>query len=62
MKIIRNEEQIKKEINRLLKDRSNFVTDNYGSEAADNGEYEESFDKYQTEITLNNFVKWLTKI
>jgi len=29
-----------KKIDRLLKDKSNFVSDNYGSEAADSGEYE----------------------
>lgn len=55
----RTEAEIQKEINRLIEDDNNFISDNYGSEAADNGEYEIYFSKYQTEETLKRFAKWL---
>ena len=55
----RTESEIQKEINRLIEDDNNFISDNYGSEAADNGEYEIYFSKYQTEETLKRFAKWL---
>ena len=55
----RTEADIEKEINRLINDDSNFIGDNYGSEAADNGEYEVYFSKYSTEETLKRFAKWL---
>lgn len=56
---IRTESEIQKEINRLISDEDNFISDNYGSESADNGEYQVYFSKYQTEETLKNFAKWL---
>ena len=55
----RTEADIEKEINRLINDDSNFISGNYGSEAADNGEYEVYFSKYSTEETLKRFAKWL---
>lgn len=55
----RTEADIEKEINRLINDDSNFISDNYGSEAANNGEYEVYFSKYSTEETLKRFAKWL---
>ncbi len=59
-KIIRTDKEIESEITKLLKDKDNFVENNYGSEAADNGEYEEFFSSHMTRKTLENFVKWLT--
>jgi hypothetical protein len=50
---------IQKEINRLIKDEDNFCGDNYGSEAADNGEYEVYFSQHSTEETLKKFARWL---
>ena len=55
----RKAEDIHKEIKRLIKDDSNFVRDNYGSEAADNGEFEIYFSEHATEATLKRFAKWL---
>lgn len=55
----RTKADIEKEINRLINDDSNFISDNYGSEAADNGEYEVYFSKHSTEETLKRFAKWL---
>ena len=55
----RTEADIEKEINRLINDDSNFISDNYGSEAADNVECEVYFSKYSTEETLKRFAKWL---
>lgn len=55
----RTEADIEKEINRLVEDDSNFISDNYGSEAADNGEYEIYFSKYSTAETMKRFTKWL---
>ena len=61
MRIIRTKKEIDKEIKRLLKDESNFVNDNYGSESADNGIYEVNFSSWNTEKTLNKFIEWLIK-
>jgi hypothetical protein len=55
----RTEADIEKEINRLVEEDSNFISDNYGSEAADNGEYEIYFSKYSTAETMKRFAKWL---
>jgi hypothetical protein len=40
MKIVRTKEEIENKIKELFSDDSNFITDNYGSEATDNGEFE----------------------
>lgn len=55
----RTEADIEKEINRLVEEDSNFISDNYGSEAADNGEYEIYFSKYSTAETMKRFARWL---
>lgn len=55
----RTEAEIEKEINRLVEEDSNFISDNYGSEAADNGEYEIYYSKYSTAETMKKFAKWL---
>ena len=55
----RTKSEIEKEINRLIEDDSNFISDNYGSEAADNGEYEIYFSKHSTSETMKKFAKWL---
>lgn len=51
--------EIKDKINELSSDSDNFVIDNYGSEAADNGIYEENFSEFITNNTFNNFINWL---
>ncbi|MFA5014807.1 MAG: hypothetical protein WC549_04640 [Actinomycetota bacterium] len=61
MKIIRTKKEIDKEIKRLLKNESNFVYNNYGSESSDNGDYEIFFDNFKTKETLKNLINWLTK-
>ena len=55
----RTEEDIKNKISELINDDTNFITDNYGTEAADNGEYSIYFCMSATENTLNSFAKWL---
>ena len=56
---MRTEKEIQKYINNLIDDPNNFTSDNYGSEAADNGEYELYFSSYMTELTLKKFADWL---
>jgi hypothetical protein len=60
MKIVRTNKEIKEKIEELISDSSNFITDNYGSEGADNGYFEIYFSVYTTKNTLENFVNWLT--
>ena len=55
----KTEEEIKKEIKRICSDDNNFTSDNYGSEAADNGFFEVHYSFSASENTLENFVKWL---
>lgn len=59
METKRTEKEIKTEIARICKDTDNFISDNYGSEAADNGLSEIYYSEYSSINTLNNFVKWL---
>jgi hypothetical protein len=58
---VRTSEEIDAEIKRICEDRDNFTTDNYGSEAADNGNFEVNYSEYMTENTMKNFVIWLFK-
>jgi len=58
---LRSEDEIKKKIAELIKDGDNFTSDNYGSEAADNGSFETFYSEFYTEQTLNKFVDWLFK-
>lgn len=60
MKIVRSKEEIEKYISKLTDEKDNFTSDNYGSESADNGFYEEYFSSFATENTLRKFVNWLT--
>jgi hypothetical protein len=55
----RSKKEIEKKIEELTNNSDNFVTDNYGSEAADNGLYEENFSSHTTSDTLRSFAKWL---
>ena len=52
-------QEIEDKIKELVSDKSNFISDNYGSEGADNGEYEVFFSEYSTQNTLEQFAKWL---
>lgn len=58
---MKTDKEIKEKIKELSSDLDNFCYDNYGSEAADNGEFEISFSKYATEKTLTDFVIWLNE-
>lgn len=58
MKITRTQKEIDKKIKELCS-RDYFCDDNYGSEAADNGEYELYFSEHNCEQTLKDFVRWL---
>ena len=53
--------EIDKKIKEIVSDADNFVTDNYGSEDADNGIYEISYSEYMSANTLNKFVEWLNE-
>jgi hypothetical protein len=59
METKRTKKEIDDKIKELISDSDNFTSDNYGSEAADNGIYELYYSEFASEITLNNFVKWL---
>ena len=59
MRCCRTKEQIAEKIFRIKSNGDNFTSDNYGSEAADNGEYEIYYSEYSAENTMKNFVKWL---
>lgn len=59
MKTNKNKEEIEKKIKELVEDSDNFTSDNYGSEAADNGYYETYYSEFATENTLTNFINWL---
>ena len=54
----RTDKEIRDKISELVKDDDNFISDNYGSESADNGIYEIYYSEYMTETTLTEFVKW----
>lgn len=56
---MKSEKEIKKKIAELVKDGDNFTSDNYGSEAADNGFAETYYSEYKTEETLTKFAEWL---
>lgn len=58
---LKSKNEIKKKISEICKDRDNFTSDNYGSEAADNGIYETYYSEWSAEKTLNDFVEWLFK-
>ena len=51
--------QIETKIKELVADQDNFVGDNYGTESADNGEYETYFSPTTTEDTLRQFAAWM---
>jgi hypothetical protein len=51
--------EIEARIAELCDNEDNFTSDNYGSEAADNGHYEVSFSRYSTEKTLREFAHWI---
>jgi hypothetical protein len=57
----KSKSEIKKKITEICNDRDNFTTDNFRSEAADNGNFEINFSEFTTEDTLNKFVEWLFK-
>lgn len=59
-KIIRTEREIADKISEITKDGDNFTSDNYGSESADNGDFEVYYSEYNSTYTMTNFVKWLT--
>ena len=59
-KITRTDKEIEAEIKRICDDSDNFTSDNYGSEAADNGFFEIYYSEYLSEKTLTNFLNWLT--
>lgn len=56
---MKTKEEIEERIKELIDDESNFVSDNYGSESADNGFYEVHFSQWTTEETLRKFVNWI---
>jgi hypothetical protein len=58
-KISRTEKEIRAKIKELIGDSSNFTSDNYGSEAADNGFHEVYFSEWSSQETLEKFVEWL---
>ena len=51
--------EIKKKISELCEDPNNFVSDNFGSEAADNGMHEEHYSKWSAKKTMDGFVQWM---
>jgi|GEM_PF-5132528 hypothetical protein len=59
MKIVRTKEEILAKIKELSLDTSNFGDDNYGSEAADNGEYEEHISSSAAEWTMKKLYEWM---
>lgn len=61
-KIVRTDEEIEKYIAETCNNNNsdNFTSDNYGSEAADNGDFEIYYSEYASIETLRKFVKWLT--
>jgi len=56
---MRTKKEIEAEIIRICDDANNFTTDNYGSEAADNGEYETYYSEFSAIQTLRQFAEWL---
>jgi len=58
---MKTEKEIEDKIEEIVSDPDNFVVDNYGSEAADNGFYDECFSELSATNTLNKFVKWLNE-
>ena len=61
METTKTNKEIIDEIDRICKNADNFTSDNYGSEAADNGIYEVSYSEYSAKNTLITFVEWLLK-
>lgn len=61
MKTNRTIKEIENKIKELVKDSDNFTSDNYGSEAGDNGYYEIYFSETASELTLIEFTNWLFK-
>lgn len=51
--------EIKAKIAEICKDSNSFTDDNYGSEAADNGEFEVFFSECDANRTIMNLMKWL---
>ena len=56
---MRTEKEIESRIKEIVSNADNFTSDNYGSEAADNGIYELFYSEFAAENTLNNFKNWL---
>lgn len=56
---IRTKEEIAEKISIIISDMDNFTYDNYGSESADNGDYQIFYSEYSAEKTICDFVKWL---
>lgn len=59
-KIVRTDKEIEDYITKICRNSDNFTSDNYGTEAADNGEFEIYYSEYSSTNTLKNFVEWLT--
>jgi hypothetical protein len=59
-KIVRTNKEIEKYIADICISSDNFTSDNYGTESADNGEFEIYYSEYASVETLKKFVKWLT--
>ena len=55
----KSKEEIEAKIKELIKDPDGFTSDNYGSEAADNGYFEVHFSKSSTEETLKAFAEFI---
>jgi hypothetical protein len=58
-KQVKTDAEIEAEITRICAVDSNFINDNYGSESADNGDFEIFYSQYNSESTLRNFVNWI---
>jgi len=56
---MKSKEEVEKKIKEIVKDSDNFTSDNYGSEAADNGFYEVNYSEWSSEETLKRFAEWL---
>jgi len=59
LKTKRSIEEIKEKISELCADDENFTTDNYGTRAHLDGNFEVRYSEYFTTKTMNDFVKWL---
>ena len=58
---MKTRKEIDDKIEEIVSDSDNFVVDNFGSEAADNGIYEENYSEMSAINTLTKFAEWLNE-